>query len=266
MSGLPDILAKIVARRREFFAAARQAGELPGTPSGSFPDFFQRGDHPFLAALDARKGEAVIAEVKMGSPRLGSLVGTFDPVEQARAYARGGAAALSVVVEPDFFFGSYRILEECVAACGLPAVAKDFVVDELQLHLAARSGASAILLVAALYEEEELRHWASLARRRGLVPLVELHDENDRRKLARSRWELVGVNNRNLRTFEVELENSLELLPRLPAESLKVAESGIQGRDDLRRLQEAGFDAYLIGESLVKSGDPVAKLNELLGR
>jgi indole-3-glycerol phosphate synthase len=266
VSALPDILAKIVARRREHFAAARRAGEQPAALSPGSIDFFRRGEHPFLRALAAEKGEAVIAEVKMGSPRLGSLEGTFDPLEQARAYARGGAAALSVVVEPEFFFGSYELLSACAKASGLPAIAKDFVVDELQLACAERSGAAAILLVAALYEEEELHHWAGLARRRGLVPLVELHDENDRRKLESARWELVGVNNRNLRTFEVELENSLELLPRLPQESLKVAESGIHGREDLRRLQEAGFDAFLIGESLVKSGDPVAKLNELLGR
>lgn len=266
MSMLPDILAKIVARRRERLAAAREAGERPGEPVAAFPDFFERDRHSFLAALAARKGEAVIAEVKMGSPRLGSLEGRFDPLEQARAYARGGAAALSVVVEPDFFFGSYQRLADCAAACGLPAIAKDFLVDELQLAWAEAAGASAVLLIAALYDAEELRRWAGLARRRGLVPLVELNDENDRRKLEGARWELVGVNNRNLRTFAVELENSLGLVPRLPAESLKVAESGIHGRQDLRRLQEAGFDAYLIGESLLKSGDPVAKLNELLGR
>jgi indole-3-glycerol phosphate synthase len=266
VSALPDILAEIVARRRERLAAARAEEQLPGPPGGPFPGFFERGGHPFLAALAARQGEAVIAEVKMGSPRLGSLEGSFDPLEQARAYARGGAAALSVVVEPDFFFGSYARLAECAKASGLPAIAKDFVVDELQLAWAERAGAAAVLLVAALYEAGELRHWAGLARRRGLVPLVELNDENDRRKLEGARWELVGVNNRNLRTFEVELENSLELLPRLPPESLKVAESGIHGREDLRRLQEAGFDAYLIGESLLKSGDPVAKLSELLGR
>lgn len=266
MSTLPDILEKIVARRREHFAAVQKPDERPDFFPRVSTDFIERGDHPFLRALAAKKGEAVIAEIKMGSPRLGSLVGTFDPLEQARAYARGGAAALSVVVEPDFFFGSYELLAECAAASGLPAIAKDFVVHEGQLAIAASRGASAILLVAALYEEQELRRWASLARRRGLVPLVELHDEDDRRKLAFGRWEVVGVNNRNLRTFEVELENSLELLPRLPKESLKVAESGIHSREDLQRLQEAGFDAYLIGESLVTSGDPVAKLNELLGR
>lgn len=268
MSALPDILARIVARRRERLDEAKLAGEAfepPDTGAADGGEIFERAAHPFLAALDARRGSAVIAEVKMGSPRLGSLEGSFDPLEQARAYARGGAAALSVVVEPDFFFGSYRRLAECAAACGLPAIAKDFLVDPLQLQWAKDAGAAAVLLIAALYDADELRSWARLARRLGLAPLVELNDEDDLRKLAGARWELVGVNNRNLRTFAVELENSLDLLPALPAEALKVAESGIHSRADLRRLQEAGFDAYLIGESLLTSGDPIAKLADLLG-
>lgn len=264
MSALPDILARIVARRRESLAAARSAGEDFQAPAAQGPELFTPADHPFLAALAARRGGAVIAEVKMGSPRLGSLEGSFDPLEQARAYARGGAAALSVVVEPDFFFGSYARLAECREACGLPAIAKDFLVDPLQLRWATDAGAAAILLIAALYDAAELRRWAALARSLGLVPLIELNDEDDVAKLTGARWELVGINNRNLRTFQVELENSLGLLPLLPPEALKVAESGIHSNADLSRLRAAGFDAYLIGEALLVSGDPVAKLAELL--
>lgn len=264
MSALPDILARIAARRRERLAAARQAGESLAEPAGQAPEVFDRASHPFLAALAAKRGKAVIAEIKMGSPRLGSLAGRFDPTGQARAYARGGAAALSVVVEPDFFFGSYERLAECAAASGLPAIAKDFLVDPLQLQWAKNAGAAAVLLIAALYDGPELHAWAKLARRLGLAPLVELNDAGDVQKLGGARWELVGVNNRNLRTFAVELENSLGLLPALPAEALKVAESGIHQRADLKRLREAGFDAYLIGESLLTSGDPIAKLADLL--
>lgn len=264
MSALPDILARIVAKRRERLAEAKAAGERFVAPAASGPQHFAWETHPFLSALAAKRGNAVIAEVKMGSPRLGSLEGKFDPVAQARDYARGGAAALSVVVEPDFFFGSYARLAECRAACGLPAIAKDFIVDPLQLQWAKDAGAAAILLIAALYDAAALREWARLARALGLVPLVELNDEDDVKKLAGARWELVGVNNRNLRTFQVELENSLGLLPLLPPDALKVAESGIHSNADLRRLREAGFDAYLIGESLLVSGDPVAKLAELL--
>lgn len=262
---LPDILARITAKRRERLAEARAEGETFLVPTSVDAPIFTVDDHPFLAALAAKRGNAVIAEVKMGSPRLGSLEGTFDPLAQARAYRDGGAAALSVVVEPDFFFGSYERLTECAVACGLPAIAKDFVVHELQLQWAKNAGAAAILLIAALYDAAELRRWANLARQRGLVPLIELNDEDDVRKLAGAEWELVGINNRNLRTFVVELENSLGLLPLLPPGALKVAESGIHSQDDLRRLRAAGFDAYLIGESLLVSGDPIAKLAELLG-
>lgn len=222
--------------------------------------------NPFSAALCARRGAAVIAEVKMGSPRLGSLVGRFDPERQAEAYARAGAAALSVVVEPDFFFGSHDLLARCRAASGLPAIAKDFVVAPAQLDEARAAGADAVLLIAALYSRDELARWGEEARSRGLVPLVETHDERDLDLLSDARWELVGVNNRDLRTFEVSLERSIALRSRLPAGALAVAESAIHTRADVLRLREAGFDAFLVGEALLVSGDPGAKLAELLGR
>ncbi|MEO1085510.1 MAG: indole-3-glycerol-phosphate synthase, partial [Acidobacteriota bacterium] len=218
-----------------------------------------------LAGLEARRGSAVIAEIKIGSPSLGSLVGTFDPVERAKAYKRGGAACLSVVVEPEFFFGDYQILTRCVEATGLPAIAKDFVVDPLQLKWASRAGAKAVLLIAALYSAAELREYAEQARKLELVPLVETHDADDIAKLEGGRWELVGINNRNLRTFTVDLDTSRGLQPTLPADAFKVAESGIKTAEDVNSLRDAGFDAYLIGETLVKSGEPQATLEGLLG-
>jgi len=221
-------------------------------------------ENDFLAALDRRRGSAVIAEVKMGSPRIGSLVGRVDPVVQARVYAEGGAAGLSVVVEPDFFSGSYELLSLCREASGLPAIAKDFVVDPVQLVWARDAGASAVLLIAALYEREELRRLAGLARGLGLVPLIEVHDEDDLALLEGAPWELVGVNNRDLRTFEVNLERSKALAPRLPAGALRVAESGIGSAADVAGLREAGFDAFLVGESLLLADDPAARLAELL--
>ncbi len=221
-----------------------------------------------MAALAARRGRAVIAEVKMGSPRLGSLAGRFDPEKQAAAYAAAGAAALSVVVEPDFFFGSYELLAECKAACGLPTIAKEFVVDLRQLDWAVAAGAEAILLVAALYSASELAGWADAARERGLAPLVETHAAADLDLLDLGdgrEWEMVGVNNRDLRTFEVDLGHSIAMRPRLPQGALAVAESGIACRRDLERLQAAGFDAFLVGESLLLCDDPAAKLEELFG-
>lgn len=258
---LPDVLREIVARRRECFGAA--SGACPSEATTAAPPLTQH--NPFYAALSARSGAALIAEVKLGSPRLGSLVARVDPERQARAYAESGAAALSVVVEPDFFFGSCELLARCREASGLPAIAKDFVVSERQLDEASAAGASAILLIAALYSRAELAAWAAAARSRGLVPLIETHDERDLDLLEGSEWELVGVNNRDLRTFEVSLERAIALRPRLPASALAVAESGIRTRADVERLRAAGFDAFLVGEALLTGGDPGAKIAELFG-
>ncbi|HEX4954181.1 MAG TPA: indole-3-glycerol-phosphate synthase [Thermoanaerobaculia bacterium] len=265
MSQLPDVLARIVEGRRRHLAAEWQR---PG-PRNLLLDEgpVQTAEtNSFLAALEARRGRAVIAEVKMGSPRLGSLAGRFDPEAQARLYAEHGAACLSVVVEPDFFHGSYELLERCREASGLPAIAKDFAVSPRQLLWARDAGASAVLLMAVLFESfEDLTSYAWMARGLGLVPLVEVDSAADLPKLRGAPWELVGVNNRDLRTFEVSLARSIELAKRLPKEALKVAESGISGREQVERLAAAGFDAFLIGESLLTAEDPAAKLEELVG-
>ena len=270
MSEVPDILRRICEQRRRRVAA----GDAGVSPAGRLP-----GEAPgrrFLDAISARCGEAVIAEIKMGSPKLGDLRGRFDPVARAATYADAGAACLSVVVEPDHFHGSYELLAECASASGLPAVAKDFVVSDVQLAWARDAGASAVLLIAALHDGAELRRLAGLARGLGLVPLIETHDDADFEKLRplaqddgdvkNSSWELVGINNRDLRTFEVDLERSADRVGCLPSSALKVAESGIHTGADVAKLRLAGFDAFLIGERLVLSGDPAAALSELLGR
>jgi indole-3-glycerol phosphate synthase len=298
--GAPDILRRIAERRRERLAehrrrhpadvAAAAAVEAAAPPA----DTLTARDNPFLAALSRPRGRAgpgpptpaipatpptpatpaipappalpaIIAEVKMGSPRLGSLHGRVDPLAQARCYAANGAAALSVVVEPDFFHGDYELLAACRAACGLPAVAKDFVVDPLQLVWAQRAGADAVLLIAALHSPAELARYAWMARGLGLVPLIETHDAADLALLAGEPWELVGINNRDLRTFEVDLERSIALLPWLPRGALRVAESGIRDALDVALLADSGFDALLIGESLLLAADPGAALRALLG-
>ena len=218
----------------------------------------------FLRALRARAGRAVIAEVKMGSPRLGSIASRVDPERQAEIYGAHGAAAISVVVEPDFFFGSCELLARCKAASGLPAIAKDFLVSERQIDEAATAGADAFLLIASLFSAEELLGWAGAVRERGLVPLVETHDAADLSLLAGSEWEMVGINNRDLRSFEVSLDASIALRPSIPAGALAVAESGIASGADVARLRAAGFDAFLVGEALLLAGDPAAKLRSLL--
>jgi indole-3-glycerol phosphate synthase len=261
MSAPPDILLRICEQRRRRIAEAGGADAsdweegAPRTPS----------NNAFLGHLRARRRDpAIIAEVKMGSPRLGSLHGRFDPADQARLYAANGAAALSVVVEPDFFHGGYDLLALCREASGLPAIAKDFIVDPVQLLWARDAGADAILLIAALYEPEEMARYARLARGLGLVPLVETHDAADIAKLGGEPWEMVGINNRDLRTFDVDLQNSISLLAGLPAEAVKVAESGIRDALDVALLAESGFDAFLIGETLLLADDPVDKLRSLL--
>lgn len=253
----PDVLVRIAQTRRERIGI-HEHDLREGAPRSA-------ADNAFLAALTRpRPTVAVIAEVKMGSPRLGNLHGRVEPIALAKTYARAGAAALSVVVEPDFFHGHYELLSACKEASGLPAIAKDFVVDPVQLRWAKDAGADAVLLIAALHEPAELARYARLARGLGLVPLVEIHDARDLAKLGGEPWELVGINNRDLRTFEVDLERSIALLPGLPAEAVKVAESGIKDGLDVALLAESGFDAFLVGESLLLAHDPAGKLAELL--
>lgn len=265
---LPDILRRIVEHRRETVAeehAASVLREVSMPPEEGRSEILEPHENLFLGALARRRGRAVIAEVKLGSPRIGSLEDRIDPEAQAEIYEQNGAAALSVVVEPEFFHGSYELLRRCREASGLPTLAKDFVVDEVQLDWARRAGADAVLLIASLFTRESLVEMAHAARSRKLVPLVEIHDLSELEKLEGGRWELVGVNNRDLRTFEVELENSMALASTLPIEALKVSESGIRSGDEIRLLAGMGFDAFLIGESLLLASDPGAKLRELLG-
>jgi indole-3-glycerol phosphate synthase len=257
------VLRRIVEARRTRLAEEDERMGLPAADAGAAQPL-SAGDNPFLAALADRRERAIIAEVKMGSPRLGSLAGRVDPRRQARLYAEHGAAALSVVVEPDFFGGSYSLLQACREASGLPALAKDFIVDELQIEWALRAGASAVLLVAALMDAGALSACAAAARRRGLAPLVEVHGEEDLAKLHGAPWELVGVNNRDLATFEVDLEHALRLSSRLPVGAVRVAESGIRSGADVARLRAGGFDAFLIGESLLLAADPATLMVELM--
>jgi indole-3-glycerol phosphate synthase len=260
----PDILHRIVAARRQRLGLSSTPEAPPPFVESFSPGFPPSSGNPFLGALRSRWGRAIIAEVKMGSPRLGSLAGRFDPEIQAKAYSDAGAAALSVVVEPDFFFGSYDLLARCKAASGLPAIAKDFLVSESQIDRAAEAGADAFLLIASLFPAAELLAWAQAVRTRGLVPLVETHDSDDLAKLAGAPWEMVGINNRDLRTFEVSLDASIALRGLVPPGAVAVAESGIASREDVLSLRAAGFDAFLVGESLLLAENPAAKLRELL--
>ena len=228
--------------------------------------------HPrgWAAALrrKAASGPAVIAEIKKASPSKGLIRPEFDVEWIARRYRAGGAAALSVLTEEPWFQGSLRNLELASAASPLPCLRKDFMIDEYQVVEARAHRADAILLIAAALEDGEMRHLAEVAAGFSLDVLVEVHtaEELDRvlQTLGPGLASAVGVNNRDLKTFEVRLQTSLDLVDRIPAETVRVTESGIATAADIARLRQAGFHAFLVGESLMRQPDPGAALAELL--
>jgi len=213
-------------------------------------------------------GPAVIAEIKKASPSKGLIRADFDVAKLAQSYFAGGAAALSVLTDEPFFQGSLRNLELASAAVPLPCLRKDFTIDEYQIVEARAHRGDAILLIAAALSDGELVRFSHIARGLALDVLIEVHtaEELDRvlSTLGESGADAIGVNNRNLKTFEVRLETSLELVERIPSAAVRVAESGIAAPDGLAQLRAAGFDAFLIGESLMRQADPGAALVELL--
>ncbi|HLX45994.1 MAG TPA: indole-3-glycerol phosphate synthase TrpC [Bryobacteraceae bacterium] len=254
---VPDILARIVAQKREMLGAALvQRAEFERKAA-------DRRDHrDFKSALTARP-PAVLAEIKRASPSKGVFTDAFDPASIARAYASGGAAALSVLTDREFFQGGLSDLEAARAAVPVPILRKDFTIDEIHVMEAAAHGADAILLIAALLDESQMRRFREMAAGLGMAALVEVHDQNELAAALGSGAEIVGVNNRNLHTFEVRLETSLRLAERIPASVVKVSESGIHSGRDVRKLAAAGYNAFLVGEHLMKSADAAAAIGEL---
>jgi indole-3-glycerol phosphate synthase len=206
----------------------------------------------------------VIAELKRASPSRGVLRTDFRPAEIARGYEAAGAAALSVLTEQDYFAGSLEDLRQARAAVALPVLRKDFIFDDYQLYEAAAAGADAALLIVAALAASELRRFIDLAARLNLAALVEVHTDDELRSALDAGARIVGVNNRNLKTLQVDLGTSFRLRENIPAHCLAVSESGIKTADDLRRLSAAGFDAVLIGELFMTEPDPAIALAELL--
>jgi len=259
-------LATILASTRAALKAAKAdvpVAELERRAAGHRP----RGWAAALRNWPA-KGPAVIAEIKKASPSKGLIRKDFDPEWLARRYRAGGAAALSVLTDEPYFQGSLRNLELASAATPLPCLRKDFIIDEYQIVEARAHRADAILLIAAALGGTELKRFAQAARELALDVLVEVHtaDELDwvLGALGEAGADAIGVNNRDLRTFEVNAQTSLALVGRIPKSVVRVTESGIATREDLQRLCTAGFDAFLIGESLMRQPDPGAALAELL--
>ncbi len=216
----------------------------------------------FHQALTART-PAIISEIKKASPSKGVLAPDFDPAGLAAQYEAGGAAALSVLTDEAFFQGSLADLEAARATCRLPVLRKDFTLDETHVLEAAAHGADAILLIAAILEQDEIRRLRIMAAGFAMAALVEVHDERDLSKALHAEATIIGVNNRDLTTFEVTLDTSLRLAERIPAGVVKVSESGIHSARDIERLRQAGYQAFLVGEHLMKSADPAQALQAL---
>src|SRR6266403_2330673 len=213
----------------------------------------------------AQDGVAIIAELKKASPSKGLIRADFRPSELARELERAGAAALSVLTDEQFFQGSLDYLREASSNSSLPCLRKDFIVDEFQILEARANRADAILLIVAALDQKELVSLAEIARAQGLDVLCEAHDELELQRALDAGCDLIGINSRNLRTFEVNLETAFRLVEKMPATCVRVAESGIQSGADLARLRSAGYEAFLIGESLMKAerpGEALAKLKE----
>ncbi|HEV8312932.1 MAG TPA: indole-3-glycerol phosphate synthase TrpC [Burkholderiaceae bacterium] len=258
-----DILNRIVATKRDEIAAARAKRSLASLREEAEG---RRDQRDFIGALRAKiaAGQAaVIAEVKKASPSKGVLREHFVPAEIAASYARHGAACLSVLTDETYFQGSSAYLEQARAACALPVLRKDFMIDAYQVFEARAMGADCILLIAACLDDAQMADLEALAQALGMAVLVEVHDGAELDRALQLKTPLVGINNRNLRTFEVTLDTTLGLLPRVPADRLLVTESGILARADVRRMRNANVNAFLVGEAFMRADDPGAALAEL---
>ena len=262
--GETNILDRIVATKRDEVAAGRSRADL-GVMRARAES--HAGARDFVGALRRRvdAGDAaVIAEIKKASPSKGVLRADFRPAEIAVGYERHGASALSVLTDAPFFHGAPEYLVAAREATSLPALRKDFIVDPWQVFESRAFGADAILLIAAALDDPEMRDFEAMALALGMAVLVEVHDERELERALALQTPLLGINNRNLRTFEVTLETTLALLPRIPPGRVVVTESGIVAAADVRRMRAAGVSAFLVGEAFMRAEDPGLALAGLL--
>lgn len=266
MENTPDVLKTIVAHKREEVAQARAEAPLDEIKAriADLEDI-PRGFERALRDAVASDWTPIIAEVKKGSPSKGVIREDFDPLDIAETYQNNGATCLSVLTDEKFFLGHLRFLALIREQVGLPMLRKDFLFDPYQVYEARAAGADAILLIAAMLERQQIVDLAGLARELHLDLLLEVHDEAEMEIACSTDIGLIGVNNRDLRTFVTDLGTTERLSRLLPAGRLLVAESGINARADIERLQAGGAHAFLIGESLVREADIGAKLHELVG-
>jgi len=260
---MSDILNKIVAVKREEIAEARRRRDLASLRRDAESLGGQRDFAGALRAKVAAGRPAVIAEIKKASPSKGVLREQFVPADIAASYERGGATCLSVLTDVQFFQGHADYLQQARAACTLPALRKDFMVDAYQVFEARAMGADCILLIAACLDDALMADLEAQALALGMAVLVEVHDGPELDRGLRLKTPLVGINNRNLRTFEVTLDTTLGLLPDVPRDRLLVTESGILGPADVKRMRDANVHAFLVGEAFMRAADPGAALASL---
>jgi indole-3-glycerol phosphate synthase len=263
MSDTPDILKKIIARKWEEITERSQQVSLAAMKERAREADACRG---FVAAIEAKlaAGQAgVIAEIKKASPSKGVMREDFRPAEIAASYEQGGAACLSVLTDADFFQGSEEYLQQARAACALPVIRKDFIIDPYQVYEARAIGADCILLIVAALDDGPMQELAALATELGMDVLVEVHDAEELQRALALNLPLIGINNRNLRTFEVSLQTTLDLLPMIPADRIVVTESAIHSRDDVALMRANGVNAFLVGEAFMRAEDPGAQLEAL---
>jgi indole-3-glycerol phosphate synthase len=252
-----SILDKILAVKQREVAAARVAEPRIEAKARAAPP-----PRDFVAALRAKQ-PAVIAEIKRASPSRGVLRPDFHPSSIAKSYEKGGAACMSVLTDAEFFQGHPSHLQEARAACTLPVLRKDFTIDPFQAYESRAMGADCVLLIAACLDDRRMRELESLAFDLGMAVLVEVHDADELARALELRTPLIGINNRNLRTFETRLETTLELLPRVPKDRIVVTESGILSKADVSRMRAQGVHTFLVGEAFMRADDPGVALRQL---
>jgi indole-3-glycerol phosphate synthase len=263
---LSDILNKILAVKADEVAAAKKYRDLASLRREAEADAGPvRGFEKNLRATIAAGRAGVIAEVKKASPSKGILRADFRPADIAASYEAGGASCLSVLTDVNFFQGSADYLRQARAACTLPVIRKDFMVDMYQVYEARAMGADAILLIVAALDHGLMAELEACSLELGMDVLVESHDGDELAAALKLRTNLVGINNRNLRTFETSLDTTLGLLPRIPADKLVVTESGIMVPDDVKRMRDANVHAFLVGEAFMRAPDPGTELRRLFG-
>jgi len=262
---MADILDKIVAVKREEIAAAKQKVPFEAMRADAESRVLTRGFEAALRRKIAAGKAAVIAEVKKASPSKGVLRPDFIPSDIAQSYAEHGAACLSVLTDRQFFQGSPDFLKQARASCDLPVLGKDFLVDPYQVYESRAMGADCILLIAACLDDTQMAELEAIARGLDMAVLVEVHDGAELQRALKLKTALVGINNRNLRTFEVSLDTTLSLLPEVPKDKLLVTESGILQPADVQRMRAAGVHAFLVGEAFMRADEPGAALEALFG-